>query len=117
MAGERRLLASLLKLLPPRPGPDKSLKDRCTNKGIPTFFRNFCYKLPKKDVTPVVSLQGTYLPSCSSALRYAAGAVRVFVLLEIHEGVSLPLDVRLVDVIQGLQAFSSHGCVPSVQGG
>lgn len=70
-----------------------------------------------KDVMPVVSLQGTYLPSCSSALRYAAGAVRVFVLLEIHESVSLPLDVRLVDVIQGLQAFSSHGCVPSVQGG
>lgn len=58
-----------------------------------------------------------YLASCSGALRSAAGAVRVLVLLEIHEGVPLALHVRLVDVVQGLQAFSGHGAVPSVQGG
>lgn len=65
----------------------------------------------------MLRLQGSYLASCSAALRYAAGAVGVLVLLEVHEGVPLSLDVCLVDVIQGLQAFSSHGGVPSVQGG
>lgn len=59
-----------------------------------------------------------YLSACSGgALWHAAGAVGVFVLLEIHDGVSLTLDVRLVDAVQGLQALRSHRVVAAVQRG
>lgn len=58
-----------------------------------------------------------YLSSaCSGALRHAARTVGVFVL-QVYQGVPLPLDVRLVDAVQGLQAFSRHRVVPAVQRG
>lgn len=59
---------------------------------------------------------GSYLPSSGAALRQAAGAVGVLVLLQVHEGVSLPLDVRLVDAVQGFEALGGHRIVPAVQG-
>lgn len=59
-----------------------------------------------------------YLSSaCSGALRHAARTVGVFVLLQVHQGVPLTLDVRLVDAVQGLQAFGRHRVVPAVQPG
>lgn len=57
-----------------------------------------------------------YLPSCwGRALRHAAGAVGELVLLQVHQGVALPLDVGLVDAVQGLQALGSHRVVAPVQ--
>lgn len=57
-----------------------------------------------------------YLPSCGGrALRQAAGAVGELVLLQVHQGVALPLNVGLVDAVQGLQALGSHRVVAPVQ--
>lgn len=55
--------------------------------------------------------------SWGGALGHAARTVGELVLLEVHQGVPLPLDVRLVDAVQGLQAFSGHRVVPAVQRG
>lgn len=63
-------------------------------------------------------MHGGYLSSSrDGALRQAAGAVGELVLLEVHEGVSLAFDVRLVDAVQGLQALGGHGVVAAVQRG
>lgn len=59
-----------------------------------------------------------YLSSRSSrAQRQAARAVGELVFLQVHQGISLPLNVRFMDVVQGLQTFCSHRTVPTVQRG
>lgn len=50
-------------------------------------------------------------------MRQAARAVGELVFLQVHEGVSLTLDVRLVYAVQGFQALGGHGVVAAVQRG